>query len=421
MKVIATLAAVTLLGAAAPAFAQYDRAPPPGAATGMAILPPYEMLTIVRSMGFDPIARPVLRGPVYVIRALDEDDIPVRVAIDARSGNVVRVTEGGPGGGQGGRFGEYGLPPESVPPGAVYPAPRAAMTSLPAPPHEAARPLPPRPRLAARTPMPRPAPPASKAATASPTPPPGAAAMADPKATPGKSVPAPVAGKPAGTIAGAGQNKADQAPVNANMAATTAPTTPTKPGDGRPSAAPQMKPAEARSGRAAGIAGHKKAPRNSGRFEAERDARYAAFCFHDLRLAVADRDLARLLGLGDFAYEVDVQEAVLERGALHFDMLGELERALEGAGRDALIEHVTFVLFGLGLLLALDRQHVFLRYDRNFGFGKAGDRNRDAIGILAGAFDVVGRIARRARFVAGDIVEHGKQPVETDGRTIKRS
>ena len=59
-------------------------------------MPPYEVLTIVRSMGFDPMSRPVLRGPVYVVRALDDDDIPVRVAIDARSGQVVRVTESGP-------------------------------------------------------------------------------------------------------------------------------------------------------------------------------------------------------------------------------------------------------------------------------------------------------------------------------------
>ena len=59
-----------------------------------------------------------------------------------------------------------------------------------------------------------------------------------------------------------------------------------------------------------------------------------------LGLAVADGDLARLLRLGDLAHEVDVQEAVLEVRAGHLDVVGELEAALEGAGRDALIEHL---------------------------------------------------------------------------------
>lgn len=230
MKVIATFTAFMTLGAATPVLAQYDRGPPQGA-----ILPPYEMMTIVRSMGFDPISRPVLRGPVYVIRALDEDDLPVRVAIDARSGNVVRVTEGGPGmnfsgSWQGGRFGAYGLPPESVPPGAVYVPPREA-----APPGLA----PPKPRVATRTPMPRAAPPQSKAAATPPTPSPGAAAMADPKATPGKSVPAPVANKPSSAVAA-------QAPTNADHTAITGTITSNKPAEhaDRPAVGSETKPAE---------------------------------------------------------------------------------------------------------------------------------------------------------------------------------
>ena len=45
----------------------------------------------------------------------------------------------------------------------------------------------------------------------------------------------------------------------------------------------------------------------------------------DGRLAVADRDLARLLRLGNLAHEVDVQEAVLELRALDLDVVGKLE------------------------------------------------------------------------------------------------
>src|SRR5262245_20084923 len=41
-------------------------------------------------------------------------------------------------------------------------------------------------------------------------------------------------------------------------------------------------------------------------------------------------DVARLLGLGDLADEVDMEQAVLERGALHLDEIGKLEGALEG-------------------------------------------------------------------------------------------
>ena len=109
--------------------------------------------------------------------------------------------------------------------------------------------------------------------------------------------------------------------------------------------------------------------------------------------AVADRDLARLLGLGDLAHEIDVQQAVLEGRVLHLHMIGKLEDALEGARGDALIEHLAILLF-LGLLGALDRQRVFFRFDRQIVFAETGDRDRDAIVVLARAFDVVGRIAR---------------------------
>ena len=68
-------------------------------------------------------------------------------------------------------------------------------------------------------------------------------------------------------------------------------------------------------------------------------------------------------------------------------------------------------------MLALDGQRVLFRFDREVAFAEAGDRDRDAIVVLAGALDVVGRIARRG-FKA---VEHREQPVEADGRTIEGS
>ena len=151
----------------------------------------------------------------------------------------------------------------------------------------------------------------------------------------------------------------------------------------------------------------------------DRVRRQAAFCCSTtVGLVAADRDLARLLGLGDFAHEVDVQETVLERRALHLDVVGELEYALERARGDALVERRALGLVGLGLLVAADRQGVFLDLDVELALGKARDRNRDAIVVLAGPLDVVGRITGRA---VAELVEEGKQPVEADGRTIEGS
>ena len=59
-----------------------------------------------------------------------------------------------------------------------------------------------------------------------------------------------------------------------------------------------------------------------------------------------------------------MQETVLQRRALHLDVVGELEAALEGACGDALIERLAALLVSLGLLVAADRQRVFLDLDR---------------------------------------------------------
>ena len=83
-----------------------------------------------------------------------------------------------------------------------------------------------------------------------------------------------------------------------------------------------------------------------------------------LAFAVADRDRARLHRLGNLADEIDVEEAVLKARALHLDMVGELEAALEGARGDAAIEHFVALGVVLGLLLALDGEGVFLGLDR---------------------------------------------------------
>ena len=55
------------------------------------VLPPHEILTIVRSTRLDPIGRPVRQGPNYVLHAIDEDDREMRVIVSARTGEILRM------------------------------------------------------------------------------------------------------------------------------------------------------------------------------------------------------------------------------------------------------------------------------------------------------------------------------------------
>ncbi len=90
-----------------PALAQSDSAVldmtwPAGAAAMAGTLPPAEILAEVRREGFYPISRPVQRGRVYVLFAVDQDDIDVKLTVDATSGEVLWVAGamahfGGPG------------------------------------------------------------------------------------------------------------------------------------------------------------------------------------------------------------------------------------------------------------------------------------------------------------------------------------
>jgi hypothetical protein len=54
-------------------------------------LPPYEIMTIVRSAGFDPVGSPALRGGIYHLRAVDLGGEDVRLLVDARTGRIQSV------------------------------------------------------------------------------------------------------------------------------------------------------------------------------------------------------------------------------------------------------------------------------------------------------------------------------------------
>jgi hypothetical protein len=64
-----------------------------GGSTTPRTLAPSEIMMEVRRTGFEPISRPVQRGSVYVVVALDGDDLDVRLTIDAHSGRLLWVAD----------------------------------------------------------------------------------------------------------------------------------------------------------------------------------------------------------------------------------------------------------------------------------------------------------------------------------------
>jgi hypothetical protein len=76
--------------AAAPTMAQYYPGPPPGyVGPEFRVIPEPEIVSILHSLGFTPIERPRLQGRLWIVHALDEDEIPMRVVLDASTGEAV--------------------------------------------------------------------------------------------------------------------------------------------------------------------------------------------------------------------------------------------------------------------------------------------------------------------------------------------
>jgi hypothetical protein len=121
-------------------------------------LPPYEIMTIVRSTGLAPLTRPMRRGPYYVLVAVDRVGRQMRVVVDAQLGDIVNLRPA--------------LAADSYGPELGRP------TGLPgvaaAPPDTALPPTPPRPIPNTRAAMnaPNPAPPPTRLAVAEPALPP---------------------------------------------------------------------------------------------------------------------------------------------------------------------------------------------------------------------------------------------------------
>jgi hypothetical protein len=172
---------------------------PAGPVAGLGpVMPPSEIVRVLRAQGFVPQATPVRNGEAYQVRAIDRRGRQVRLAIDARYGDIlmVRPIAMGPPGVYGPR--QYGPPPgyygyydDEPPTGAVggYPPPGVG----PSPSHTA---------TAAPPPIPRPKPAAKPAVAAAPGTQPSQAAPA-PTAAPGGPGPAAPSASVSGNAANA--------------------------------------------------------------------------------------------------------------------------------------------------------------------------------------------------------------------------
>jgi hypothetical protein len=83
------LFAAALLIFAPIAAAQERQSPAPSARPQP--LPPHDILTSIRSGGFDPVGRPVLKGSRYEVAAVDPYELDVRLTIDAQTGEILAV------------------------------------------------------------------------------------------------------------------------------------------------------------------------------------------------------------------------------------------------------------------------------------------------------------------------------------------
>ena len=100
----------------------------------------------------------------------------------------------------------------------------------------------------------------------------------------------------------------------------------------------------------------------------------------------------RLHRLGDFAHQLDRQQPVLEVRAAHLDMVGKREAPLERAVRNAAVDVVVALLLGFLFLAAGDDQHVLLGGDVDLVGLEPGNRELDAIIVVAQLDQVEGRI-----------------------------
>lgn len=106
-------------------------------------IPPYQVMTIVRSTGLIPVSRPIRRGPNYIVIATDRSGGQVRVLVDAHYGDVRRIHPVMAPYPNAWAAAPYGRPPGLVPlPGQGY-GPEARIQPMPPDEYDLPAPLPP--------------------------------------------------------------------------------------------------------------------------------------------------------------------------------------------------------------------------------------------------------------------------------------
>jgi hypothetical protein len=121
-KQLAIWAGLALLGfgtvATAGAQAIYSGPGYAGPGPSDPALPPYEIMSIVRSTGLAPLTRPMRRGQYYVLVAVDRVGRQMRVVVDAQLGDIVNLRPALAGGSYGPELGRPIGPPgmAAVPP-----------------------------------------------------------------------------------------------------------------------------------------------------------------------------------------------------------------------------------------------------------------------------------------------------------------
>jgi len=104
-----------------------------------------------------------------------------------------------------------------------------------------------------------------------------------------------------------------------------------------------------------------------------------------------DFDAAGLHRLGNFTFQFNVQQAVIQRGSGDLDVIGQVEAALERTGGYSPVEEaVVFIAVFFGLLAGHD-QLVVLRRDIQIRFSEASDCHGNPIAVITGFLDIVGR------------------------------
>jgi hypothetical protein len=103
-------------------------------------------------------------------------------------------------------------------------------------------------------------------------------------------------------------------------------------------------------------------------------------------------DPARPQNLRYLAHELDREQAIHEAGSRDLHMIRELKALLERAGANAAVQELSFRTGRLvPTMLTLDEQEVPLGGDRELILPEPGDSEGDAVSVLAGTLDVVGR------------------------------